>query len=123
MAVDGGEAYCVSRGYQLVETNVEPGASATNDRRPEFQRMIGGLKAIRDQAKADPERAQAMLENSGSKAVTRRWCASSPKPRGGISALKGVAIALTIFARSPSALRSRMARSGSWDRSPGCTRC
>ena len=35
-----GEAYCGSRGYQLVETYVEPGASATNDRRPEFQRMI-----------------------------------------------------------------------------------
>ena len=35
-----GEAYCQSRGYQLVETYVEPGASATNDRRPEFQRII-----------------------------------------------------------------------------------
>lgn len=35
-----GRAYCASRGYQLVETYVEPGASATNDRRPEFQRMI-----------------------------------------------------------------------------------
>ena len=35
-----GEAYCASRGYQLVETYVEAGASATNDRRPEFQRMI-----------------------------------------------------------------------------------
>ncbi len=35
-----GEAYCLARGYQLVETFVEPGASATNDRRPEFQRMI-----------------------------------------------------------------------------------
>src|ERR1700677_2968944 len=35
-----GEAYCVARGYRLVETYVEPGASATNDRRPEFQRMI-----------------------------------------------------------------------------------
>ncbi len=35
-----GEAYCANRGYQLVETYVEPGASATNDRRPEFQRMI-----------------------------------------------------------------------------------
>lgn len=34
-----GEAYCASRGLQLVETFVEPGASATNDRRPEFQRM------------------------------------------------------------------------------------
>ncbi len=35
-----GEAYCLARGYQLVETFIEPGASATNDRRPEFQRMI-----------------------------------------------------------------------------------
>ncbi len=35
-----GKAYCESRGLQLVETFVEPGASATNDRRPEFQRMI-----------------------------------------------------------------------------------
>ncbi|MDX0312494.1 recombinase family protein [Sinorhizobium meliloti] len=35
-----GEAYCVSRGYELVDTFVEAGATATNDRRPEFQRMI-----------------------------------------------------------------------------------
>jgi site-specific DNA recombinase len=35
-----GEAYCEARGLKLVETYVEPGASATNDRRPEFQRMI-----------------------------------------------------------------------------------
>ena len=35
-----GEAYCEARGLQLVETFAEPGASATNDRRPEFQRMI-----------------------------------------------------------------------------------
>ncbi len=35
-----GEAYCAARGYQLVETFVDAGASATNDRRPEFQQMI-----------------------------------------------------------------------------------
>src|SRR5208282_1796738 len=35
-----GEAYCAARGHQVVETYVEAGASATNDRRPEFQRMI-----------------------------------------------------------------------------------
>ncbi|MET3659707.1 hypothetical protein ABID44_000007 [Aquamicrobium ahrensii] len=35
-----GEAYCEAGGLQLVETFIEPGASATNDRRPEFQRMI-----------------------------------------------------------------------------------
>ena len=35
-----GETYCEARNLQLVETFIEPGASATNDRRPEFQRMI-----------------------------------------------------------------------------------
>ncbi len=35
-----GEAYCTSRGYALVETFIEAGASATTDRRPEFQRLI-----------------------------------------------------------------------------------
>jgi site-specific DNA recombinase len=40
-----GEAYCASRGYQLVETYVEPGASATNDRRPEFQKMMEAGRA------------------------------------------------------------------------------
>ncbi len=35
-----GEAYCLSRNLELVDTFVEAGASATNDRRPEFQRMI-----------------------------------------------------------------------------------
>ena len=35
-----GEAYCLSQGYPFVETFEEPGASTTNDRRPEFQRMI-----------------------------------------------------------------------------------
>ena len=35
-----GEAYCKARNLQLVETFIEPSASATNDRRPEFQRTI-----------------------------------------------------------------------------------
>jgi len=35
-----GEAYCEARGLQLVETFIEPGASATNDRRPEFLALI-----------------------------------------------------------------------------------
>ncbi len=30
----------ISRGYQVVETFVEAGASATSDRRPEFQRVV-----------------------------------------------------------------------------------
>lgn len=32
--------YCASRGWEIVADYVEPGASATDDRRPEFQRMI-----------------------------------------------------------------------------------
>lgn len=35
-----GEAYCETRRYRLVDVFVEAVASATNDRRPEFQRMI-----------------------------------------------------------------------------------
>jgi site-specific DNA recombinase len=35
-----GETYCLARGLELVDTFVEMGASATNDRRPEFQKMI-----------------------------------------------------------------------------------
>ena len=38
-----GEDYCAARGLRLVETYVDPGASATDDRRPEFQRMIDAV--------------------------------------------------------------------------------
>ena len=34
------KAYCVSRGWEIAADYVEPGVSATDDRRPEFQRMI-----------------------------------------------------------------------------------
>lgn len=33
-------AWCESRGWQVVAEYVEPGASATDDRRPEFQKMV-----------------------------------------------------------------------------------
>ncbi len=35
-----GEGWCAARGLKVVDTYVESGASATNDRRPEFQRLI-----------------------------------------------------------------------------------
>jgi site-specific DNA recombinase len=47
---------------------IEAGVADLDD--PALKDRIDGLKAIRDQAKADAERAQAMLENSGSNAVT-----------------------------------------------------
>jgi site-specific DNA recombinase len=34
------KAYCASRGWEIVADYVEPRASATDDRQPEFQRMI-----------------------------------------------------------------------------------
>lgn len=34
------EGYCAARGWAMVEACVEPGASATDDRRPAFQAMI-----------------------------------------------------------------------------------
>ncbi|MDU6729924.1 MAG: recombinase zinc beta ribbon domain-containing protein, partial [Bradyrhizobium sp.] len=46
---------------------IEAGVADLDD--PALKDRIDGLKAIRDQAKADAERAQAMLQNSGSKAV------------------------------------------------------
>jgi DNA invertase Pin-like site-specific DNA recombinase len=35
-----GEAYCRDKGFEVVDVFIEAGASATTDRRPEFQRMI-----------------------------------------------------------------------------------
>lgn len=40
-----GQDFCAARGLQLVDTFIEPGASATDDRRPEFQRMIDAATA------------------------------------------------------------------------------
>jgi len=38
------EGYCTSRGWEIVADHVE-GVSATDDRRPEFQRMIDAATA------------------------------------------------------------------------------
>lgn len=37
--------YCQGKGWDVVEEFIEPGASATDDRRPEFQRMIDAAAA------------------------------------------------------------------------------
>ena len=47
---------------------IEAGIADLDD--PALKDRIDGLKAIRDQAKADADRAQAMLQNTGQKAVT-----------------------------------------------------
>ena len=47
---------------------IEAGVADLAD--PALKDRIDGLKATRDQAKSDADRAQAMLQNSGQKAVT-----------------------------------------------------
>src|SRR3546814_14202387 len=48
---------------------IEAGVADLDD--PALKDRIDGLKAIRDQAKADADRAQAMLQNSGQKEIGR----------------------------------------------------
>jgi hypothetical protein len=47
---------------------IESGVADLND--PALKERIAGLKAIRDQAQADAERAQAMAESAGQQAIT-----------------------------------------------------
>jgi hypothetical protein len=47
---------------------IEAGVADLDD--PALKDRIDGLKVVRDQAKTDAERAQAMLQHSGQKAVT-----------------------------------------------------
>ncbi len=54
------KAYCASRGWEIVADYVEPGASATDDRRPELQRMI-------DAATAKPSAFDVILVHSFSR--------------------------------------------------------
>ena len=77
-----GEAYCAARGYQLVETFVEAGASATNDRRPEFQRMI-------EAGTAKPAAFEVVVVHSSraSSAITSSWSSTSASWRRTASAL------------------------------------
>ena len=49
--------------WSVPPAQIDLGDTALRDR-------IAGLKATRDQAQADSERAQAMLESSGQQAIT-----------------------------------------------------
>ena len=74
LALRNPDVICI--GYDYSADNVvraqaaalEAGVADLDD--PALKDRIEGLKAIRDQAKADADRAQAMLQNSGQKAVT-----------------------------------------------------
>ncbi len=99
---------------------IEAGVADLDD--PALKDRIGGLKAIRDQAKADAERAQAMLQNSGSKAVTPEMLSKFARTARQRIRLEGGGYRRDTCARWPSASKSPKARFASWDRSPGCSR-
>ena len=96
---------------------IEAGVADIDD--PALKDRIDGLKAIRDQAKADTERAQAMLDNSGSKAITPQMVRTFARTARQRIRLEGGGIAATTCARSLSVSKWRTARFGSWDRRPG----
>jgi len=78
-------------------------------------------KAIRDQAKADAERAQAMLQNSGSQAVTPEMLSKLAHTARQRIRLDGGGYRrdhLRAFAQRVEVAEGE----GSWDRSPGCSR-
>src|SRR5262249_58424664 len=54
------KGYCASRGWEVAADYVEPGVSAIDDRRPEFQRMI-------DAATAKPPAFDVVLVHSFSR--------------------------------------------------------
>ncbi len=54
------EAYCLAKGWRVAECFIEPGASATDDRRPEFQRLM-------EAAAAKPRRFDIVVVHSFSR--------------------------------------------------------
>jgi hypothetical protein len=91
------KGYCASRGWEIVAHYVEPGVSAIDDRRLEFQRMI-------DAATTKPPAFEVIL-------VHRPASVCAPSP---------AATAATISARSPSASKSTRKKFASWARKAHC---
>jgi hypothetical protein len=100
---------------------IEAGIADLDD--PALKDRIDGLKAIRDQAKADADRAQAMLENSGAEGGHAADAAQvrHDRPRAYPAGRRRLSPRPPARARR-SVSRSPTARFASWDRSPGCYR-
>jgi hypothetical protein len=99
---------------------VEAGVADIDD--PALEDRIDRLEAVRDQARADAERAQAMLDNSGTKAITPQMVRTFAKTARQRIRLEGGGYRRGTCARSRSAPRWRTAKFGLWDRRPGCCR-
>src|SRR5579863_5645606 len=65
------------RPWRAITDAIEAGVADIDD--PTLKDRIDGLKSIRDQATADAERAQAMLDNAGAKSITPQMIRSFAK--------------------------------------------
>ena len=98
---------------------IENGVADLDD--PALKERIAGLKAIRDQAQADADRAQAMAETAGQQAITPAMVQKFAKPLASASGSTAADTAANTCARSPNVSRSRTEKSASWDRRATCS--
>ena len=99
---------------------IEAGVADLDD--PALKDRIDSLKAIRDQARSDEARAQALLDQASQTAVTPQMLTRFAAAARDRMAYPAAASAATTCAPWPNVSRWRKARSGSSDRSPGCSR-
>ena len=93
---------------------IENGVADLSD--PMLKNRIAELKAIRDQARADAERAEDAIERLGPSHPRRRRSKHSPGRLANGCAPKVAAIAATISAHSPNASKWTRKKFASWDR-------
>jgi hypothetical protein len=92
---------------------IESGIADLDD--PALKDRIAGLKAIRDQARTEAERAQATLDGSGHQTITPDMVREFASIAASACASPAAATASTTSAPSPSGSKSRIKKSVSWD--------
>ena len=97
---------------------IEAGVTDLHD--PDLKERVTSLKAIRDQAQADAERAVAMLESSGQQTITPQMVQKFARTARERIRIEGGSYRRDHL-RAPSASRSRTAKSASWDRKAICS--
>lgn len=86
-----------------------------------LKERIAGLKVIRDQSRVDADRALAMLDRTGERAITPEMFGRLSGRARADAARQGRLSAGSTCARSPSASRSATTRFASWDRRATCS--
>jgi len=89
---------------------------------PALKERVEGLNAIRDQARADADRARAMLEHSGSQAITPQMLTRFSQTARNRMRLPGGGFRRDHRRALARRVEVAEARSGSSDRSPVCSR-